>query len=155
MVKIRRFRAKDQVPTQKLISGILKNEFAMDQKAYFHSDLHSIADVYAGAREAFFVGENEGLIVGTVAIKEESGDTAILRRFFVDPKYRGRGYGHLLIQEALDFCKEKGYREVVFHASTAMKTAMELCRKKGFKERQKLNLCGVDIVKLVLTIRKP
>lgn len=152
MVKIRRFNVKDQDQAQKLITNILRNEFAMDQKAYLHSDLYSIADVYAGPREAFFVGEKENRVIGTVAVKEESKDTAILRRLFVSPKYRGKGYGRLLIQKALDFCKEKGYREIVFHASTTMKAAMGLCRSKGFNEKQKLDLGGVDIIKFALTV---
>ena len=152
MVKIRRFNVNDQDQAQKLITNILRNEFAMDQKAYLHSDLYSIADVYAGPREAFFVGEKENRVIGTVAVKEESKDTAILRRLFVSPKYRGKGYGRLLIQKALDFCKEKGYREIVFHASTTMKAAMGLCRSKGFNEKQKLDLGGVDIIKFALTV---
>ncbi len=151
-MKIRRFNVKDQGQAQKLITGILKNEFAMDQKAYLHSDLHSISDVYAGPREAFFVGESEGRIIGTVAVKEESRDTAILRRLFVSSKYRGKGYGRLLIEKALDFCREKGYREVVFHVSNTMKAAMGLCRNKGFNEKEKLELGGVDIIKFALTV---
>lgn len=152
MVKIRRFNAKDQGQVKKIITGIITKEFAMDQKAYPHSDLDSISDVYGGAREGFFVGEDKGRIVGTVAVKEESRDTAILRRLFVSPEYRGKGYGRLLIEKALDFCREKGYHEVIFHASNAMKAAMGLCRSKGFNEKQKLELGDVDIIKLALTV---
>ncbi|MDP2943428.1 MAG: GNAT family N-acetyltransferase [Candidatus Omnitrophota bacterium] len=151
-MKIRRFNIKDQGQVKKLITGILANDFAMDQKAYPHSDLDSISKVYGGAREVFFVGENEGHIIGTVAVKEESGDIAILRRLFVSPKYRGKGYGRLLIGKALDFCRGKGYHEVIFHASNAMKAAMGLCRIKGFKEKEKLELGGVNIIKFTLTI---
>ena len=125
-MRIRRFNIKDQGQVKKLITGILANDFAMDQKAYPHYDLDSIPKVYGGAREVFFVGENEGHVIGTAAVKEESRDTAILRRLFVSPKYRGKGYGRILIEKALGFCGEKGYREVIFHASNTMKAAMEL-----------------------------
>jgi GNAT superfamily N-acetyltransferase len=151
-MKIRRFTTRDQGQVKKLITGILANDFAMDQRAYPHSDLDSISKVYGGGREVFFVDENEGHIIGTVAVKEESKDTAILRRLFISPKYRGKGYGRLLIEKALGFCKEKGYREVVFHVSNTMKAATELCRSKGFKEKEKLDLGGVNIIKFALTI---
>lgn len=151
-MNIRRFNIKDQGQVKKLITGILANDFAMDQKAYPHSDLDFIPNVYGGAREVFFVGENEGYIIGTVAIKEESKDTGILRRLFVISKYRGKGYGRILIEKALDFCRGKGYREVIFHVSNTMKAAMELCRSKGFKEKEKLDLGGVNIIKFALTI---
>lgn len=151
-MKIRRFNIKDHGQVKKLITDILANDFAMDQKAYPHSDLDSISKVYGGGREAFFVGEDEGHITGTVAIKEESGDIAILRRLFIGAKYRGKGYGRLLIEKALDFCREKGYHEVIFHVSNTMKAATELCRSKGFKEKEKLDLGGVNIIKFALTI---
>jgi putative acetyltransferase len=151
-MKIRRFNTKDQGQVKELITDILANDFAMDQKAYPHSDLDSIPDVYGGEREVFFVGENEGRIIGTVAIKEESRDIAILRRLFIGSKYRGKGYGRLLIEKALDFCRDKGYHEVIFHVSDTMKAATALCSGKGFREKEKLNLGGVNIIKFALTI---
>jgi len=151
-MKIRRFEIKDQSQVKELITGILANDFAMDQKAYPHSDLDSISKVYSGAREVFFVCEDGGHIIGTAAIKEESGDTAILRRLFVSPKHRGKDYGRLLIEKALDFCREKGYHEVIFHVSDMMKAATGLCVSKGFKEKERLDLGGVNIIKFALTI---
>jgi len=83
-------------------------------------------------------------------VKEESKKTAIIRRLFVAPSFRGKGYGSLLIDRALDFCKEKDYHELVFHAATPMKSAIDLCGSRGFKEKEKLVLGGVDITRFVL-----
>lgn len=151
-MRIRRFVKNDQDEVRKFITNILSSEFAMEQKAYMNSDLDSINDVYGKDREAFFVGEDEGRISGTVGVKEENKNTAILRRLFVNPKCRGKGYGRLLIDEALNFCKEKGYHEVVFHASTTMKAAMALCNGKGFKEKDILELGGIKIIRFSLSI---
>lgn len=124
----------------------------MDQKAYPHSDLESIPKVYGGKREIFFVGEENGEIIGTIAIKEESRKVAIIRRLFVSPNYRGKGYGLALIDKALDFCRKNGYREIIFHSSARMKAAIGLCLKKGFLERQRLNFDGVDVIRFGLTL---
>lgn len=152
MMEIRRFNLTDQDQVKKIITDILKNEFAVDQKAYPHSDLESIPKVYGGEREAFFVGEENGRIVGTIAVKEESKKIAILRRLFVNPNCRGKGYGLALIDKALDFCRKNGYHEIVFHSSARMKAAIGLCLKKGFAEKQRLNLDEVGIIKFVLTL---
>lgn len=152
IMEIRRFNLKDQDQVKKIITDILKNEFAMDQRAYPHSDLESIPKVYGGEREAFFVGEEGGKIVGTIAVKEESKRVAILRRLFVSLNSRGKGYGLDLIDKALDFCKKNGYHEIVFHSSARMKAATGLCLKKGFVEKERLNLDGVCIIKFVLTL---
>lgn len=151
-MRIRRFVKNDQNEVKKFITNILSGEFEMEQKAYMNSDLDSISDVYGKEREFFFVAEDDGRISGTVGVKEESKNTAILRRLFVGPAYRGKGYGRLLIDKALDFCKDKGYHEVVFHASTTMNAAMALCKAKGFKEKDVLELGGIQIIRFSLSI---
>lgn len=151
-MKIRHFNLKDKDQVKKLVTDILKNEFDMDQKAYPHSDLESIPKVYGGKNEAFFVGEENEKIIGTVAIKAESKKVAILRRLFINPDRRGKGYGLALIDKALDFCRECGYHEVIFHSSARMKAAIGLCLKRGFKEVQRLNLGGIDIIKFALSL---
>jgi len=151
-MQIRPFQSKDERQVKKLIVDILSEEFEFGSDAYPYSDLDSIAKVYGGEREGFFVFEDKGMIAGTVAVKEESKKTAIIRRLFVNPSFRKKGYGGLLIDRALDFCKEKGYHEVVFHAATVMKSAIDLCRTRGFKEKEKLVLGGSDIMRFALTL---
>lgn len=151
-MEIRRFNNKDQAEVKKLITEILSEEFLMDQRAYPYSDLDSVSTVYGGEREGFFVGEEKGKVIGTVGVKEESKEVAILRRLFINSAYRGKGFGRLLMDRALAFCREKGYKEAIFHVSTNMKTAMALCKRRGFKEKERLELGGIDIVKLVLAL---
>lgn len=151
-MKIRRFNPRDKIQVKKLITDILKNEFLMDQKAYRYSDLESIPKVYGGKREAFFVGEEKDRMVGTAAVKEESKKVAILRRLFVGPNYRGKGYGLALLNKVLDFCREKGYGEIIFHSSTRMKAAINLCLRNGFKEKERLKLDGVEIIRFALAL---
>lgn len=151
-MEIRRFNLRDKDEVKKLICDILKNEFAMDERAFTYSDLDSIPKVYGGKKEIFFVADENGKIVGTVGIKEESKNVAILRRLFVKPNSRGKGYGLALIDKALDFCRNNGYRQILFHSSARMKAAIGLCLKRGFKEQQRLNLDGVEIIKYALTL---
>ena len=71
-MQIRTFENKDGDNVKDLIISILSNEYPFDKKVYENSDLSDIGQVYGGKRDAFFVVEFDGKIVGTVGIKEDS-----------------------------------------------------------------------------------
>lgn len=149
-MQIRTYRPKDREQIKKLISDILDLEFSIGQKAYQYCDLDSIDKVYGGKRDAFFVLDDNDKVGGTAGVKEESRKTAIIRRLFVARSLRKNGYGGLLLDRAIDFCREKGYHEVIFHAATAMESAMDLCRSRGFKEKEKIVIGDVNMIRLSL-----
>lgn len=146
-MRIRKFKDADGQEVKRLILSILKKEFALDAEAYPETDLDNIPETYGGIRDVFFVAEEEGKIVGTVGVKEEAQRVALLRRLFVHPKYRRRKFGSNLLERALDFCKNKGYHEIIFRSTTRMVSAINLCRKKGFLETEQANLGEIKIVK--------
>src|SRR5690348_17303927 len=106
MISIRRFSTEDRDEVLGLIQGIMNREFAQDAHAYPTADLDDIETTYGNLGEAFFVAVNGKKIVGTVGIKKEDDRTALLRRLFVSPDYRGQKIGEKLIQRALQFCEE-------------------------------------------------
>ncbi len=153
MVKIRKFRSGDEASIQALISGIMNNEFPQSKSAFPMDDLRNISDVYGSLGEAFFVATTNGQeIVGTIAIKREDERIALLRRVFVDPVFRNQKIGLRLIDQAIDFCKEVGYHEIVFKTSSKMDGAIRLCQKKNFHQRAKLEIGGLELLKFVLLI---
>ena len=96
--------------------------------------------------------EEDGSIVGTVGVKEDGIDSALLRRLFVDLKHRKKGYGSELLDKAISFCKDKGYKAVYFRCTDRMKDAMNLCVRKGFKEIEALEISGFKIHNLELKL---
>lgn len=149
-MQIKPYKSKDREQVKKLISDILDMEFDFGQKAYQYCDLDSIDKVYGGKRDAFFVLYDNDKVGGTAGVKEESQKTAIIRRLFVAKPLRKKGYGGLLLDRAIDFCRKAGYHEVVFHAATAMKSAMDICGSRGFKEKEKLVLGDIDVIRFSL-----
>ena len=147
---LRLFRKEDAEGVRDLILNILSKEYPFDKSAYSDSDLYKISETYGGKRDAFFVIETDGGIVGTVGVKEESPSEALLRRLFVDPKHRKKGYGSGLLDSAIDFCRDKGYKKIYFRCTDRMSEAMRLCLKRGFKETEKLEVSGFKIHKLEL-----
>jgi GNAT superfamily N-acetyltransferase len=135
MVSIRKVKARDADEVKGLISGILESEFPGEERAYAYQDLDAPHRYYAGKRDVFYVAENDGHIVGTIAIKEDDPTTALLRRVFVGSGYRGKGYGLKLLKKAIRFCEGRRYKKILFHGTDRMETALKLCLSNGFKEK--------------------
>ena len=126
---------KEQYPKiKKFICHILHDELHLDLSSYPHSDLDAIGEAYGGNREVFYCLEDHGDVVGTVAVKNDDENVALLRRLFIDEKYRGRGLGRKLVEKALEFCRQQKYKKVCFRCAENMKAAMALCKSFGFTE---------------------
>lgn len=135
MVNIRKIESEDTGGVKDLINDIMGVEFSKESDAYAYEDLDSLSDHYGGDRELFLVAELDGNIVGTVAIKEDSPDVALLRRIFVHKDHRGKGYGALLLSQAMAFCFKHNYKSVMFRGTDKMGAALQLCLKNGFEEQ--------------------
>lgn len=152
MNTLRIFTKADSEGVKELILSILTKEYPFDKSAYSDTDLDNIYEVYGGEKDSFFVMEEDGLIVGTVGVKEDIDNSALLRRLFVDIKHRKKGYGSELLDDAISFCKDKGYKRVYFRCTDRMKNAMNLCIRKGFKEIEALEVSGFKIHNLELKL---
>ncbi len=154
MLIVRKIDKKDEDEVRNLIESIMHNEFMNDKKHYATADLDNITNYYSGEKDSFFVAEMDGKIIGTSAVKKDDDTTALLRRFFVHPYYRDKGYGGILLESAIDFCKKNGYKRLVFRGTSRMQKAIKLCKKKGFKEIDSVNLGEVNLYVFALDLDK-
>ena len=152
-VTIRRFENSDGPLVRELISSIMDAEFHAVKSAYPTDDISHIEQSYGGLGEAFFVALNGSKVIGSVAIKKEDDRVALLRRLFVDPAFRKQQIGIKLIDRALKFCDEVGYKEIIFKTTSQMEGAAKLCQKCGFVQRAKLSLGNVELLKFSLSLR--
>jgi GNAT superfamily N-acetyltransferase len=149
---IRPFTEKDSGGVKDLILAILTKEYPFDKSAYSSTDLDKVAEVYGGKNDSFFVSEEADSIVGTVGVKEDTSQTALLRRLFVSAEHRRKGIGSKLLDTALDFCRSRGYKKIIFRCTDRMSDAMRLCLKRGFKETEAIDMGGFKIHMLVLAL---
>lgn len=134
MVHIRKITSDDTESVKTLIQNIMQTEFSAESKAFSLYDLDDPVHYYGGTKDIFLVAEKDGNIIGTVAIKEDSPDTALLRRVFVGKDFRGKGYGDKLVGKAIDFCFNHNYQTVIFRGTDRMQQALKVCLKQGFEE---------------------
>jgi putative acetyltransferase len=51
----------------------------------------------------------------------------------VDPSAQGKGYGRMLMDRAIEWCKEKGVPEIFILSNTVLSPAINLYKKSGFE----------------------
>lgn len=134
MINIRKIQPEDTPKVRDMIQDIMESEFAAVGKFYTMHDVEQPEKYYGGENDIFLIAEENGEVIGTVAVKEDAPETALLRRVFVRKDFRGKGYGKKLMNSALDFCFKHNYQNVVFRGVDKMQAALKLCLKNGFEE---------------------
>lgn len=117
------------------LHGVLyAQEYELDQT--FEGDvairMGEFARTYDARKDYFAVAELDGKIGGSIVINGLADEAAQLRWFLVHPDARGRGLGRQLIDGALAFCRERGYKKVTLWTISELKAAAHLYRQAGF-----------------------
>lgn len=153
MVTIRKCHPNDQKAARDLVAKVMGEEFPRESQTFPSNDLENIISSYGKLGEAFFVATSNGKVIGTVGIKQDDERTALLRRLFVDPKYRRKKIGSQLLERAVEFCREVGYDELIFKTTSTMENAVRLCEKNGFVPKAKLEVGPVRLLKFALFLK--
>jgi GNAT superfamily N-acetyltransferase len=100
------------------------------------------------ARERLWIAECDGRLIGCIAIVAASETTAQLRWFLVDPAARRQGLGKRLLAEAVAFCRESGYANIILWTESALTVAARLYLAAGFRKTEEKpgRVWGVDLV---------
>jgi GNAT superfamily N-acetyltransferase len=111
------------------------------QLGYFLSEeqtLQNIAAVTANKDSDAFVVIHEKQVVGwigiSLAIQIESPPFCEIRGLVVDEKYRKMGIGKMLIEKAIQWCREKGNNTIRLRCNVKRSEAHLFYRHLGFKE---------------------
>jgi GNAT superfamily N-acetyltransferase len=91
------------------------------------------ARIVAPGGQIFFVID-EGSVFGTCAVIPHGPGVHELAKMAVAPEARGRGYGDLLMEAAVEFSRRAGASRMVIVSNTRLAPAIRLYRKHGFVE---------------------
>lgn len=152
MTQIRRFENRDAESVKELVLQIMDSEFRDEKSAFSFEDLDHLKESYGSLGEAFFVAEAGKKLVGTIGVKREDERVALLQRIFVSPEYRNKKVGLRLLNRAIEFCGEVGYRDLVFKTTSRMTGAIDLFKKRGFQTRGKVSLGKLELIKLTFRL---
>ena len=88
---------------------------------------------YDPEMERCWIAEVNGENAGSVFVVNKGEGIAKLRMLIVDPKARGLGIGKRLVQECLDFAREKGYKRITLWTNSCLLAARHIYRQAGFE----------------------
>lgn len=100
--------------------------------AYVDEIVYRFVEQYDPETDCLKILECNGVPAGSIAIAKADEETAQLRFFMLEPEMRQRGYGNRLMDMALDFCREKGYKKVFLLTITAQVIARHVYETHGF-----------------------
>ena len=83
-------------------------------------------------REAAWVAEADGEIVGSVFVVAKDAEAAQLRLLYLEPGMRGRGLGRRLTEMATGFAREAGYARMVLWTQSELTAARQVYARTGF-----------------------
>jgi putative acetyltransferase len=102
-------------------------------------DLAEMGGRYGGDRGPFWVADDAGLAVGTVAIRPKDETTCELKRLYLRPDRRGSGLGQSLYAHAEAFARSAGYARIWLDSSRRFARAHRLYERNGFRLLERLD----------------
>jgi GNAT superfamily N-acetyltransferase len=124
--------ADDVAGVARLVVSTLAEFGFSSQVGGVEADLASVPEHYRGPRAGFWVAEDEGAIVGTVAIRPKQEGTCELKRLYVRADCRGTGLGQRLYRHAEEFARAAGYDRIWLDSSRRFAKAHRLYVRNGF-----------------------
>jgi ribosomal protein S18 acetylase RimI-like enzyme len=106
--------------------------FEPDGRHSFYNDIEKEFD-------CFWCLLTDDKVAGTVGIRKEDDTTAELKAMYLSQELRGKGYGYKLLDLAMTYSKEKGYKRVVLDSMSKYDAALRLYEKYGFKRIDRYN----------------
>ncbi|KAK2612626.1 hypothetical protein QQS21_001398 [Conoideocrella luteorostrata] len=109
-----------------------------DWDEHFEATVARIAadfiDNYDPVLERCWIAERDGLFMGCVCLVKDAKrvNTARIRMLFVESNARGLGLGKQLVQNCINFAREKGFKEVVLTTHSILTPARKLYKAAGF-----------------------
>jgi len=80
------------------------------------------------------VGYHEGKAVASGAFRPMDEDKVEVKRMFVDPEVRGKGFAKAILKELETWAREDGYKQAVLETSKRLIPAVTLYQSQGYQQ---------------------
>ncbi len=85
------------------------------------------------ASQHMFIAEIDGQPAGLIHVVGKKQDTAKISPLIIDPAFKGRGLGPILLEHAERFAEELGARQVYCTVASSNQSALGFFRSKGYR----------------------
>ena len=98
-------------------------------------ELAHLSEVFSEAkRNAFWVVESQGDVIGCFGIESHSETNTELRRMYLDREFRGVGIAKRMLKCAEEQARALGFRKMVLSTAQIQKAADRFYRRSGFRQ---------------------
>ena len=115
-----------------LIGGVFAEYGLTFDPAGYDADLTRIDTKYRDAGGEFWVLEEDGRVVGTVAVVPLSAEEVEIKRVYLYASLRGRGLGARLVEHALAWARAHGHRRARLWSDVKFTRAHVMYERLGF-----------------------
>lgn len=131
-IKFREFTAKDSEQFKALNIEWLKKYFEVEpiDERVLSNPRSEILD----SGGFIFMAEIKDEVIGTFAFIKKRNQTYEFSKMAIDPKFRNKGYGNILMQFAISFAKKCHWNKIILYSNTILKNSIHLYFKYGFIE---------------------
>ncbi|MBC8224718.1 GNAT family N-acetyltransferase [Candidatus Bathyarchaeota archaeon] len=81
-----------------------------------------------------YIIEVEGMVDGMGVLRRIEGSVGEIKRMYIRPKIRGKGYGKEMLRRLEDMARELGFSTLRLDTGDFMEVAQHIYRKAGFVE---------------------
>ena len=136
MIRIQTFRQEHSNGIVDVILPIQQNEFGIPITLNGQPDLLDVHNFYQHGNGNFWVAEDAGRVVGTIAALDIGNQQVALRKMFVAASHRGPqlGVASLLLQTLIAWCEGKDVQEIFLGTTDRFLAAHRFYEKNGFVE---------------------
>ena len=100
---------------------------------HFDQELVSLPGAYSSPRGALFLARADGLAAGCIGLRPFSNSVGELKRLYVLPAFRGRGFARSLVLSAIAAARSIGYSALFLDTLSSMRSAIALYESIGFQ----------------------
>ena len=131
-IKFREFTAKDSEQFKALNIEWLKKYFEVEpiDERVLSNPRSEILD----SGGFIFMAEIKDEVIGTFAFIKKRNQIYEFTKMAIDPKFRNKGYGNILMQFAISFAKKCHWNKIILYSNTILKNSIHLYFKYGFIE---------------------
>ena len=131
-IKFREFTAKDSEQFKALNIEWLKKYFEVEpiDERVLSNPRSEILD----SGGFIFMAEIKEEVIGTFAFIKKRNQIYEFSKMAIDPKFRNKGYGNILMQFAISFAKKCHWNKIILYSNTILKNSIHLYFKYGFIE---------------------
>jgi N-acetylglutamate synthase-like GNAT family acetyltransferase len=113
---------------------VSRHRFLYEKEFGYNSDFGDyVEESLEHYPKQLLIAEEEDEFAGCIGVVEIDNESAQLRWFLVEPKFRGKHIGKKLMQAIIDHCEEKKYKRIFLWTVDELHAARKLYMEFGFE----------------------